>query len=165
MNATGFPVQFPMTPSLPQARMAQAWTPARRQQPMAVRMSRPVSSTLGAHKLGQSTAQLWARGSDISFSILTGVAAIVSGLALVINFGKGEAGLPARPQPSAIPGQPMTMVPGRQSSQSKPVWYVVGGVIAFLGAANIWSSINRASSLQIQTAQTAPPANQTVSTK
>jgi hypothetical protein len=157
MNQTGFPVQFPAAPQMPQARMAQpAWAPARRaQQPMmAVRMSRPVSSTMGGHQVGQSAAQLWARGSDITFSILTGVAAVVSGVALIMNFGKGQVGTPTRTIPGA-PGQPMQVVPGQAAQQGKQLWYFVGGAISLIGLANIWSSINRAAALQPQAAASA----------
>jgi len=134
---------------MPQVRLAQPWAPARRQQPLAVRATRPVVPTLGGSRVGQTTAQLWARGSDISFSILTGVAAIVSGIALVVNFGKGDPAIP----PRIVPGMPP--VPGRSATSGKPMWYVIGGLISVLGAANIWSSINRASAIQ---AASAPPA-------
>ncbi len=155
MRQTGFPVQFP-TPAqaMPAVRMAQpaiqGWSPARRAQPMvAQRLSRSVGPVMSG-KMGQTEAMLWARGSDIAFSILTGLAAIVSGLGLVIEFGKGEPG--RRGVAPAVPGRPgvvprPTGVVGAKAAQ--PVWYVIGGAVALMGVANIWSSINRAAALQI----------------
>ncbi len=153
MRQTGFPVQFP-TPAreMPAVRMAQpanqGWVPARRAQPMvAQHMSRSVGPTMSG-EMGQTEAMLWARGSDIAFSILTGLAAIVSGLGLVVEFGKGEPGrraaaLPIRP---GVTPRPAVSVAGKPA---QPVWYVIGGVVALLGVANIWSSINRAAALNI----------------
>jgi hypothetical protein len=102
---------------------------------------------MGSHKVGQTAAELWARGSDITFSILTGVAAVVSGLSLAMSFGKAQPGVPGRMVPAA-PGQAPQVIPGTPQQPSRPIWYVVGGVISAIGVANIWSSINRASALQ-----------------
>ena len=158
MRAIGFPVQFPTTPgTLPAVQMAQpasqGWSPARRAKPMmAQRMTRPVGSTMAGRRMGQSEAELWARGSDITFSILTGLAAIVSGLGLVIEFGKGESGRASSATPAeraeAIRTGRAPRVPGGGRTSSKPVWFLLGGGVALLGIANIWSSINRASAIQ-----------------
>ena len=112
--------------------------------------------------MGQTEAALWARGSDIAFSILTGLAAIVSGLGLIIEFGKGE---PVRRGAVApvIPGQPPR--PAAVSGKpAQPVWYVVGGAVALLGVANIWSSINRAAALQPTVPIATTPVNATAQT-
>ncbi len=149
MRQIGFPVQFPTTvgemPAVKMAQLNRGWAPARRESPMmARRMTRPVGSNMSG-RIWQTEAILWARGSDIAFSILTGLAAIVSGLGLVMEFGKGEkatrAAAPERPGMIPRPG-----IPGKPA---QPVWYVLGGAVALLGVANIWSSINRASALQI----------------
>ncbi len=154
MNQIGFPVQFPTAvgemPAVKLAQQNRSWAPARRENPMmARRMTRPVGSNMSG-KLGQTEAMLWARGSDIAFSILTGLAAIVSGLGLVVEFGKGEPGrrgaAPVGPiRPGMVPRAPT----GIAGKPAQPVWYVIGGVVALLGVANIWSSINRAAALQI----------------
>jgi len=102
--------------------------------------------------LGQGEAQLVARGSDIAFSILAGVAAIVSGIAVMVQFGKGET--------ATYTTREGRMAPGRPGKGAKPAWYVVGGIVSLLGLANIWSSINRASAIQPQAFSPAP-ANQT----
>jgi hypothetical protein len=100
--------------------------------------------------LGQGEAALVARGSDIAFSILAGVAAVVSGIAIIVNFGKGEIAEPQRFER----GRPVGT--GRAGAGAKPTWYVVGGIVSLLGVANIWSSINRASSIQPQAVAPAP---------
>ena len=148
MNQIGFPVQFPTAvgemPAVKLAQQNRSWAPARRENPMmARRMTRPVGSNMSG-KLGQTEAMLWARGSDITFSILTGLAAIVSGLTLIMELGKGEkarrAAVPERAGMAPRPG-----IPGRPS---EPTWYWIGGVVTVMGIANIWSSISRAAALQ-----------------
>lgn len=149
----GFPVQFPTASAMPQVRLAQpGWTPAPRQQPTTRLLPRPTSSAHMA-PLGQGEAQLVARGADITFSILAGVAAIVSGVAVMVQFGKGEAGTGTMVREGR-------MTPGRAAKGAKPAWYVVGGIVSLLGLANIWSSINRASAIQPQAFSPAP-TNQT----
>ncbi len=156
MNGTGFPVQFPQAPVMPQVRLSQGnggWAPAQRQHP--ARRLRPAGPTNMA-PLGQGEAELVARGSDIAFSILAGVAAIVSGVAVMVTFGKGDTG--------AAPRDPRAQFAPRAGARgSKPVWYVVGGIVSLLGAANIWSSINRAAALH-PTVVMAPPTDQNATT-
>ena len=194
MIPTGIPVQGPTTPpALPQVTLVQlgqvqpgqaqpgqtqpgqtqpgqtrmvqgntpGWTPARRIQPMmGQNMTRPVRSAMSGVRVGQGEAQLWARGSDIAFSILTGLAAIVSGIGVIINFGKGEAS--RRGMVSPMPGAPPR--PAMVGRPSRPVWYVIGGAVALLGVANIWSSINRAAALQPMTVPIATTPGPTAQT-
>ncbi len=151
MRQTGFPVQFPTTagemPAVKMAQLNRGWAPARREAPMmARRMTRPVGSNMSG-RIGQTEAMLWARGSDIAFSILTGLAAIVSGLGLIMELGKGERAIRA-----VAPERPgMAPTPGTPARPSDPKWYWIGGAVAVMGVANIWSSINRAAALQIPT--------------
>ncbi len=151
MKQTGFPVQMPTTAgAMPEVRLAQPgnqrWTPARRAQPMvAQRMSRPVGSTMSG-KMGQTEAAIWARGSDITFSILTGLAAVVSGVAIILELGKATPG--TRTTIAPRPGMPArTVVSGGE--KAKVGWYVTGGAVALIGIINIFASITRAASLQI----------------
>ncbi len=151
MRQTGFPVQFPtQAGSMPPVRLAQptsqGWTPARRAQPMmAQRLSRPVGPVMSG-KMGQTEAAIWARGSDITFSILTGLAAVVSGVAIILELGKATIGY--RVTKSARPGVPSRTVVSR-GENAKVGWYVTGCVVALIGIVNILSSITRAASLQI----------------
>lgn len=178
MMATGIPVQPPTAPpSLPEVRLAQpgqtavpqghgtGWTPARRAAPMmAQRVAQPARSTLSGKRVGQGEAQLWARGSDITFSILTGLAAVVSGLGLIIEFGKGEParrGATVAPTPTGVPRPVPVAVTGRPA---RPIWYVIGGAVSLLGIANIWASINRAAALQPTTVPVATTPGATAQT-
>ncbi len=179
MIAMGIPVQGPTTPpALPQVTLVQpgqaqtgqtrmqghnpGWTPARRIQPMmAQRITRPVYATMSGKRVGQTEAALWARGSDIAFSILTGLAAIISGIGLIIEFGKGEPARRGVVMPTQ-PGQlPRPMVAGKPA---RPVWYAIGGAVALLGVANIWASINRAAVLQPMTVPVATGPDATAQT-
>lgn len=154
MTPLSYPVTFPAEPSvMPQARMAQqpSWTPAPRAKPAVARsMQRPVASSLAGRKMGQGDAELVARGSDIVFSFLTSLAAMVSGVAIAVTFGKGESGAA---RPAGPPGMPRPA--SSRPAQARPIWYFIGGFVTLMGAANIWSSVNRAVALQ--------PLQQTVS--
>lgn len=170
MMPTGFPVHFPTAPSvLPPVRMAQpgqseqqspGWSPARRAQPMmAQQLNRPVRSSLAGPQVGQTTAELVARGSDITFSILTGLAAAVSGVGLIFAFGKGEEAARRPALTPARPGERPVVAPPTSGKTSKPHWYWIGGAVALLGVANIWASINRAAALQVPAPQTTTTAS------
>lgn len=96
-----------------------------------------------ARRIGQAPeAAALARGADITFSVLTSGAAVVSGITLMTLVGMsardgGEGYLRA--------------VGGRQG---KTAWAWIGGIIAILGAANAFVSLSRAAATQ---APTAPP--------
>ena len=144
----GYPVTFPQVPVMPQARMAQqpSWSPAARAKPAVARsMQRPVASSLSGRRMSQGDAELVARGSDIVFSFLTSLAAMVSGVAIAVTFGKGEGAAPR----TGPPGMPRPT--SARATQAKPIWYMIGGFVTLLGAANIWSSVNRAVALNPQT--------------
>ncbi len=153
MRQTGFPVQMPtQVGSMPPVRLAQpasqGWSPARRTQPMmAQRTTRP-SGPVTSGKMGQTEAAIWARGSDITFSILTGLAAMVGGIGIILERGRAVASVstPAPPRAPGAPPRPPVVRPGKKASTG---WYVAGVGIALLGAINIFASISRAASLQI----------------
>jgi hypothetical protein len=136
MNATLFPTRFQQQP----VRLASpmGWVPARRALP----------SEIGSRQLGQQNPDISAiaKGADITLSVLTGGAAMVSGIALMTLVGApSKTDADAKREGYYVPG-------GKPASRT---WNWVGGIIAVVGLINIFSSLSRASGTSITQAVTA----------